>query len=209
MPEPATLKIREIFWSAQGEGSRVGFSTIFIRLSGCFLRCPFCDTKDSWREGTEMTVAEILTRVDALRSEKPYSQIVITGGEPLEQDLGELAAALTGKKLPLAIETNGMHFQDLPIAWWSVSPKEASGYLIHPGLLGRISEIKLVATPGLTLERIAAIRAISPTLPIFLQPQHPDPEALPRAWALFGECQTRRIPHVRLGFQLHRLYGVD
>src|SRR5258707_13951653 len=77
-----TVKISEIFYSVQGEGSLVGVPSVFVRTSGCNLRCVWCDTPyTSWRpEGDELSLDEILARVDA----SPQARhVVVTGGEPL------------------------------------------------------------------------------------------------------------------------------
>src|SRR5258707_4376928 len=77
-----TVKIAEIFYSVQGEGALVGVPSIFIRTSGCNLRCVWCDTPyTSWRpEGDDLALAEILARVGAYPQAR---HVVLTGGEPL------------------------------------------------------------------------------------------------------------------------------
>ena len=83
MPQPPTLKIVEIFPSIQGEGLRQGEPTVFIRLSGCNLKCSFCDTKYAWKGGREFTAGEILDEVRKIRRRFPASWVSLTGGEPL------------------------------------------------------------------------------------------------------------------------------
>lgn len=80
-PEP-TLRVTEIFRSIQGESTRAGFPCAFIRLTGCSLRCVWCDTAYAFSGGSEMTVAEAAERVLALGTEL----VEVTGGEPLEQE---------------------------------------------------------------------------------------------------------------------------
>ena len=78
------MKVIEIFESIQGEGVHIGKAVTFLRLAGCNLHCPWCDTKESWGDvGEEMTIAEILEKVNSYRS----SIVVITGGEPTIQPL--------------------------------------------------------------------------------------------------------------------------
>ena len=86
-PGPPMAKINEIFWSAQGEGLNLGISSIFIRMAGCSLRCPYCDTRGAWLAGSEMSAAGIAAAVDELQAATPGARLVISGGEPLEQDL--------------------------------------------------------------------------------------------------------------------------
>lgn len=208
---PATLKINEIFWSFQGEGLRFGRPSIFLRLSGCNLRCPFCDSPDSWQTpGQELPLPIVLERIMSLRRLQPASQLVITGGEPLLQDLTELVECARKAGFYMAIETNGTLFQDLDIDWWAVSPKPDDEYSIHPGLSGRIDEIKLVVSSGLGIGHIAAIRRRHPQVPIFLQPDvyNQGQAAYDQVFELFRLAGQSGIGELRAGMQLHRLYGV-
>lgn len=87
------MLISEIFYSVQGEGSLAGIPSVFIRTSGCNLRCVWCDTPyASWNPtGTEMTLEEILSAV----SQHPATHVVLTGGEPMvAKGIHELAARL-------------------------------------------------------------------------------------------------------------------
>jgi len=79
--ESKLLKINEIFKSIQGESSYAGLPCVFIRLSGCNLRCSYCDTTYAYDEGTDTSIGEIIKRTDSLA---PYL-IEVTGGEPLLQ----------------------------------------------------------------------------------------------------------------------------
>ncbi len=78
----ATLRVTEIFRSIQGESTRAGFPCAFIRLTGCALRCVWCDTAYAFHGGTEMTVADAADRALALGTDL----VEVTGGEPLEQE---------------------------------------------------------------------------------------------------------------------------
>ncbi len=100
------MKICEIFRSIQGEGPSLGRPAVFIRLSGCNLRCWFCDTKYAWNNGKQLNIEELINHV--MRSCEKL--IVITGGEPLLQatEVEELMLKLLNiKNYIFEIETNG------------------------------------------------------------------------------------------------------
>lgn len=98
------MKVNEIFYSIQGEGIQSGCPTIFVRLTGCNLRCKWCDTQYAYDEGREMTSNEIIAEINKY----PSKLICITGGEPLTQTGTE---ALIGELLEagynINLETNG------------------------------------------------------------------------------------------------------
>jgi organic radical activating enzyme len=208
MPEPRTLEISEIFWSAQGEGSRCGISSIFIRLAGCRVCCPYCDTRHAWSGGRTMAPGEISSEISKLEKRFPASQIVFTGGEPLEQNMTETVACLRQKNFFIAVETSGLYFQDLPIDWWSVSPKDVTGFRIHPKLVPKMDEVKLIVNRNLTLDVVKKIRRRAVEIPIFLQPQFFHRDKFRQTFRLYEESQRAGIRNIRLGFQLHTMFGI-
>jgi 7-carboxy-7-deazaguanine synthase len=141
-----TYQVSEIFDSIQGEGALAGRPSTFVRLQGCTVGCSWCDTKYAWPldGGTKMTVAEIFEQVH-----RPH--IVITGGEPLLQDLDALLQSV-GWDLITQVETTG--FWDfkgtLRPDWLTISPKANLGFVIHPPLLDIVREIKWVVDEALT-----------------------------------------------------------
>ncbi len=76
------MKINEIFYSLQGEGMWTGLPNIFVRTTGCNLRCSFCDTKYAYQDGKEMNIKEIVNHINKYNCK----YICITGGEPLIQN---------------------------------------------------------------------------------------------------------------------------
>ena len=211
MPGLSILKINEIFWSFQGEGQRLGVPSIFLRLAGCTVQCPYCDSKDSWRHdrGTFMPLEKILSEIKNYKNKFPQSQVVITGGEPLEQDLTQITAALKNENIFICIETNGNHFQDLPIDWWTISPKDITGYFIHENILNKVNEIKLIVNINLTIDAIQEIRSLVPVpSPIFLQPDEYDKKRYSHTFSLFQKCQEAKLDNIRCGVQLHKIYKV-
>jgi 7-carboxy-7-deazaguanine synthase len=98
------IKINEIFYSIQGEGKWTGLPNIFIRTTGCNLRCSYCDTKYAYEEGTNKTINEILDKIKKYQCKK----ICITGGEPLiQKETKKLIESLLKKKYSICLETNG------------------------------------------------------------------------------------------------------
>jgi 7-carboxy-7-deazaguanine synthase len=120
------LLLSEMFVSVQGEGTLTGTPSIFIRTSGCNLRCRYCDTPyTSWQPGgTQTELSEILAFV----ARHPHVRhAVLTGGEPMiAKGFPELVAALKGLGLHITVETAATVFADLPVDLWSLSPKLAN-----------------------------------------------------------------------------------
>ncbi len=99
------LRINEIFHSIQGETLRTGFPSAFIRLTGCNLRCHYCDTAYAWNTGDDMSLDEILTRVKKYRG---VHHVTVTGGEPLLQpNVILLMEELCNSGYAVQLETNG------------------------------------------------------------------------------------------------------
>jgi 7-carboxy-7-deazaguanine synthase len=111
--------ITEIFKSLQGEGTRAGLPCVFVRLTGCNLRCSWCDTAYAFHGGKKMSVDEVLARVDELcgrRTEQHGAEagvplVELTGGEPLlHEEIYPLAEALVARGYTVMIETSGERF---------------------------------------------------------------------------------------------------
>ena len=104
MNPESTLRVTEIFFSLQGETSRVGLPTVFIRLTGCPLRCRWCDTAYAFTGGTTRTLSDILGEV----LQHPTRRVTVTGGEPLAQaDCHLLLTRLADAGCDVSLETSG------------------------------------------------------------------------------------------------------
>ena len=98
------LRLTEIFFSLQGEAARAGLPTVFVRLTGCPLRCIWCDTTYSFTGGEPATVASVLLEV----AKYPARQVCVTGGEPLSQkECLPLLTALCDAGYDVSLETSG------------------------------------------------------------------------------------------------------
>ncbi len=198
------LKVAEIFASLQGEGLRQGEATIFVRLAGCNLRCSFCDTKDAWSDGKKMTLQEILRKIQRLQSQFPCDWVCLTGGEPLLQKVGPLAAAIRKAGFRLQVETNGTFKPGFKADWWTVSPKPP-GYRFHPDFGKKAKEVKLVVTRELKFRTIERLRKLFPEkVPLILQPESEKRRSLAKALCLLKEGQKKGLPRLRVMVQLHR-----
>jgi 7-carboxy-7-deazaguanine synthase len=99
-----SLKVNEIFYSIQGESSYAGLPCIFVRLSGCNLRCSYCDTQYAYDAGEDMYIADVLDRISGY----PCRLVEITGGEPLiQEETPELIRYLLNNGYKVLLETNG------------------------------------------------------------------------------------------------------
>ena len=184
------MKVVEIFDSIQGEGVHMGSPCTFIRLAGCPVKCSWCDSKDSWYNGKDITIKDIVAKVN-------WRMVVITGGEPLMQkDVVDLVHALHEKKCEVHLETSGCY--DIPedvFDWVTVSPKPNTGYRLPKG---PINELKYVVSDELSTTDIADFPIV------WLQPcDGPDYK-----WSL-QECIALAMQgYGRCGVQLHKVYGV-
>jgi 7-carboxy-7-deazaguanine synthase len=98
------VRVTEIFFSIQGESTHAGKPCVFVRFTGCDLRCQYCDTAYAFHGGADMTPAEILDRV----AQWPARFVCLTGGEPsLQKELPQLAQELLARGYEVSVETHG------------------------------------------------------------------------------------------------------
>jgi 7-carboxy-7-deazaguanine synthase len=101
---PDVLRVNEIFYSIQGEGSRAGERCVFIRMTGCGLRCSYCDTEYAFYEGSDRSIEDILSQTESYNCKL----VELTGGEPLEQEgVYLLLEELLSRGYEVMIETGG------------------------------------------------------------------------------------------------------
>ncbi len=102
--DTSTLRVNEIFFSLQGESSRVGLPTVFIRLTGCPLRCGYCDTAYAFTGGQNTSISTVLDKVSVFKTR----HVTVTGGEPLAQKTClPLLSALCDAGYSVSLETSG------------------------------------------------------------------------------------------------------
>ncbi len=149
----SSLFIQEIFHTLQGEAIFAGQSAIFIRLGGCNLACSFCDTE--FENFKALLLSDVLAKVRQIKTNFPKTKlIVITGGEPLRQNITPLCQELLNDNFTVQIETNGTLFlPDFPKEVIVIcSPKYVNGkYLrVCDGLMDSINALKFVVSDSLS-----------------------------------------------------------
>jgi 7-carboxy-7-deazaguanine synthase len=209
MHQQPTLKISEIFASVQGEGLRLGEATLFIRLSGCNLKCHFCDTKYAWDSGEQMSIEQIIDRVKQLRNRFAAEWVCLTGGEPLIQNVEKLALRLKVEHLKIQVETNGTIYQTLPVDWYTVSPKPEK-YQFQPQFKTKAKEVKLVVSKELEFGIIQMIREAFPIkIPVLLQPESNLEWSMIKAYDLLKRSINTGLKNIRLSLQLHKIFRLQ
>lgn len=230
-----TLAVNSVFHTIQGEGPFAGTPAVFVRLAGCNLQCPLCDTEYTNR--IDMPIDELVTAAaDAipmwpagrLHDPKPYraptNLVVITGGEPMRQPIGRFIHKLLMQGYNVQVETNGSLYQPaVPYVHERLtivcSPKTG---LVNRDLLPWIAAWKYVATadnidpadglPTHALEHPNGGRLYRPphghTAPVYLQPV--DEKNIQANIANMHAVKEACLEHGhRLCLQLHKIIGVD
>ena len=205
------MKINEIFYSIQGEGKWTGLPNIFIRTTGCNLRCTFCDTKYAYKEGEELSIKKTKEKIKEYNCKK----ICITGGEPLLQnEIYSLINELLIENYEILIETNGSI---------KISPYTGHNNLIiscdikcpsskmhekmlfeNIGLLKEKDQLKFVIQDEKDYEYAKKIIKIyKPKCKIFFQPTYKKEPMELAEWILKDKLD------VRLGLQIHKIIWGD
>ena len=203
MTKAATLPVVETFHSLQGEGHHSGRSAFFIRLAGCTVGCPWCDTKHSWPPDHHprmklSTLAEQAT--EACRNGAAFT--VVTGGEPLHHALAPLTHALSVSGRPLHLETSGVDPLSGQFDWITLSPKRHRPP--REDLLRHCHELKVVIhnTEDLVFAESMAAATGDSTL-LLLQPGWDNPTGQQLA-----VDHARSNPRWCLSLQTHKWLGV-
>lgn len=197
-------KINEIFYSLQGEGHHTGYPSVFIRFSGCNLRCPFCDTRHN--EGIMMNDDDIIRAVNLYKAD----WIVLTGGEPalaIDDEFVRTLQRTTGKKV--AIETNGTCELPESIDWVTVSPKCGMEEIGGDATIRckRADEIKVVDL-GQPLDGYFDLPCREEKTLMYLQPCYVEDEEQYSRNRLKTVRRVLADPRWTLSVQIHRYLGI-
>ena len=206
MSNSGLLRVVEHFHSIQGEGVHMGRSAVFLRLAGCSVGCHWCDTKASWPTHSHPLVP-VERLVDTVRQAQP-ALVVITGGEPLQQDLTSLCEALAPLTIPRHLETSGVAPLSGAFEWITLSPKRHRPPL--PALLACCHELKVVIHEPADLDfamimatTCQTMRSSSPDPQLCVQPGSDSPIGVRLAIH-----HLKHHPQWRLSLQTHKWLGV-
>jgi 7-carboxy-7-deazaguanine synthase len=221
---PDVLPVNEVFETIQGEATHAGRPAVFVRLQGCPIGCPWCDTKHTWqtdlssmalglgavllKDASDETWADApLDELVELVSRYRARHVVFTGGEPCIHDLTAPSAALLNTGRSVQVETSGTHEVRIDQrAWVTVSPKlnMPGGFEVRDDALARADEIKMPVGKPADIENLFALLARGahrPEVPVWLQPL----SMSQRATEL---CKASAIANgLRVSLQLHALAG--
>lgn len=225
MSEPIRYPVNDCYPCVQGEGVQTGVAMVLLRLHGCAVGCPWCDTKETWLMDpahqvatlgeslganpryTYMTAAEIAAYICRHLSGPKW--VLVTGGEPAQYDLTPLVTALHEAEYRVAIETSGTETGHLGAGfdWVCVSPKlnMPGGKTVHLETLAQADEIKHVVGRQADIDNLDALLAMAQpaaSTQICLQPVSTSPKATELC------LETVMARGWRLSIQMHKYIGV-
>jgi 7-carboxy-7-deazaguanine synthase len=198
------LTSNPIFWTIQGEGHLRGMQMCFVRLAGCSVGCPACDT--DYRKQEMATPEEIAARAHEVTPHDVRDRWVwITGGEPTDHNLAALIEALRAKRFSIALASSGHRQIPWSVDWLSISPHDPAKWVQLSG-----DEVKLV--PGLNGFEIEDFRVAHPDAETdfrfrYVQPLSRDKQEDPESLRVCLEF-LRRNPDWRLSRQDHHYWAV-
>jgi organic radical activating enzyme len=193
-----SLKVKEIFYSLQGEGGRQGEASIFIRLSGCNLKCDFCDT--DFAGGETMELPQILSAIRPF----PCRWIIWTGGEPTLQLTDPAIAFFKREGYLQAIESNGHYPLSGLLDYTVVSPKGNPDYArrINP----RIDEVRLPVKKG---DEIPELNRLPEAKHYFLSPVFTEDARATKENIDYCVEQIKQLTNLKLSLQIHKLIAIE
>jgi len=192
------LKVKEIFYSLQGEGGRQGAASIFIRLSGCNLNCDFCDT--DYSGGEEMSLEQILTAIQKF----PCKWIVWTGGEPMLQLTEFCLIFFKYAGYLQAVESNGSNRLFSLFDYTVISPKEDTLDILQENNM-RVDEIRMPIRKG---DNIPMFESLPRADHYFLSPIFTENSTETKANIDYCVEQVKQNPEWLLSLQMHKWIGI-
>ena len=199
--ETITYPIVETFHSVQGEGVWTGVNAFFIRLGGCDVGCPWCDTKQSWNSKRHPQIS-ISKLVEEAKAANP-AIVIITGGEPLIHNLTPLSKQLRSLGIGVHLETSGTYPFTGEFDWVTFSPKRFK--LPHESIYNYVDELKVVVVNSKDFQwaEQQATR-VSPQAVKYLQPEWNTPQSQDLIFSY-----VLQHPEWRIGLQTHKFMDVS
>lgn len=200
------LDVKHMFPTLQGEGPYAGAPSVFVRLGGCNLACSFCDTE--FEGFATLALHEVIDRVREL-SGGVRKLVVITGGEPLRQNISPLCDALLAEGFQIQVETNGTLYRELPAGVELVcSPKNTGGgYMpVRGDVLARSIALKYIISAS--DEKYNHVPQSEGNVPVYVQPMD-EYDAAKNAANLALAKQLAMAHGYRLSLQLHKILGIE
>ena len=203
-------QVNEIFTSVQGEGIWTGVSATFIRLQGCPVGCPWCDTKYTWAKGGfKMSVSEIVNRVTT-------KHVVVTGGEPTLWDLDKLFLSLMASNHYVQLETSGLSALKGLVKpdWLTWSPKKNLSYHAPSCIRNAAKEVKWVVDTELEWDTVwkswkdLATRTVPPNFVLMPEGSPPSAENVAKALDWLAKVPFSIQYNWRFGDRLQWRIGV-
>lgn len=216
-PEPGDgtqLAVQGIFPTFQAEGPYAGVPAVFLRLGGCNLACPFCDTE--FESFSRKSLFDVIKQVDELsrniRRERSRQLVVITGGEPMRQNIEPLCEALVEAGFAVQIETNGTLYRELPeVVSIVCSPKNTGqGYQpVRADLLPRIDALKfIISRRNPYYDHVSEVGQRMYNIPVYVQPMDEGDDAI-NAENLQFTLELAAEFGYRLSLQTHKWIGIE
>jgi organic radical activating enzyme len=208
------LEVKSIFPTLQGEGIYVGVPAVFIRLGGCNLACNFCDT--DFEDFATTTLPQIIAKTSKLAQNKSGKRVinlvVITGGEPLRQNISPLCESLLANGFLVQIETNGTIYRELPKNMDIIcSPKNTSGNYaqIRADLLPNITAFKfIISVNNQKYNHVPEIGQSEYNTIVFVQPMD-EGDAAKNAANQKLAVEICMQNGYRLSLQTHKILGIE
>ncbi|WOO42562.1 7-carboxy-7-deazaguanine synthase QueE [Rubellicoccus peritrichatus] len=203
------LPVYETFYSWQGEGCHQGRPAFFIRLFGCPVHCPWCDSAGTWHPNhipSKIDRVEVEALAERAAAANPEF-VVITGGEPAIHDLGPLTQALAQKNLTAHLETSGGFEIRGTFAWITVSPKREKPPLKEN--VSQADELKVIVDTEDAISYWSdELKLAHANKPIWLNPEWSQRNN-PKILQAITEAVKERKAQFRAGWQVHKNYRAD
>lgn len=208
------LKVQNTFKTLQGEGPNAGVPAIFVRLGGCNLACSFCDTE--FEDFKEMHLDDIFDKIENFslnkNHEKSVNLVVITGGEPMRQQIKPLCEKLLENNYLVQIETNGTIYRQLPARVEIIcSPKVVSGkYLsIREEMLPLITAFKFLISANIKeYSSVPELGQAEYNIPVFVQGMDENTDEI-NDRNLKLAVDTAIENNYRLSYQIHKNLNIE